>query len=131
MLLGRDELGLKRTWGRGGRVGERSGSSVRVLRVLGALRRSLVRVLRVWEAPGALRGSSVRVLRVLEALGGAFVFVLRVREAPGGFGCLTDLSRPKGPGGSAEEGPYYYYEYFIMIIISLLLLVLLSLLLLV
>ena len=67
VLLGQDELGLKRTWGRGGRLGERSGSSVRVLRVL-----------------EALRGSFVRVLRVLEVLGGAFVRILRVREVPGG-----------------------------------------------
>ena len=52
---------------------------------------------------GERSGSSVRVLRVLEALGGSFVRVLRVREAPGGVGCLTALSGPKRPGGSARE----------------------------
>ena len=38
--------------GEGRGVGERSGSFVRVLRVLEALGGSFVRVLRVWEAPG-------------------------------------------------------------------------------
>ena len=47
----------------------------------------------------------VRILRVLEALRGTFVCILRVREAPGGVGCLTALSGPKGPGGSAKQGP--------------------------
>ena len=50
--------------GGGEGVRERSGSFVRVLRVL-----------------EALGGSFVRVLRVREALGGSFVRVLRVREA--------------------------------------------------
>ena len=55
MLLDRDELGPKRTWRRGGGVGERSGSSVRILRVLEALRRSFVGVLRVREVLGGAR----------------------------------------------------------------------------
>ena len=75
---------------------------------------------RVGEGVG---GSICRVLRGSEALGGSFVHVLRVREAPGGFGCLTDLSQPKGPGGSAEEGPYYYYEYYFISLISIIIVV--------
>ena len=53
--------------GGGEGVGERSGSSVCVLRVLEALGGSFVSVLRVLEAVG---GSFVRVLRESEALGG-------------------------------------------------------------
>ena len=75
MLLGRDELGVKRTWGRGGGVGERS-------------------------------GSSVRILRVLEALGGSSICILRGWRGSGGVGCLTDLSQPNSPGGSAKEIPH-------------------------
>ena len=57
---------------------ERSGSSVRILRVL-----------------EALGGSSVRILRVLEALGAPFVCILRVWEAPGGAR-FPGLKRPSG-----------------------------------
>ena len=64
------------------RRGQRSGSFVRVLRVL-----------------EALGGSFVRVLRVREALEGPFVHVLRPQEAPGG----PTSNRPMKAGGSARE----------------------------
>ena len=54
MRPGRDELGLKRTWGEGGGVGERSGSSRRALRALEALGCSYIRILRVWRRSGGV-----------------------------------------------------------------------------
>ena len=42
------------------------------------------------------------VLRVLEALGGSFVCILRVWDARG----RSRFWEPKGPGGSAKEGPH-------------------------
>ena len=67
MPLSRDELGPKRTWGREGGAGERSGSSLRIIHVM-----------------EGLGGSFVRILRVQEALGVSFVRILCVQEAPGG-----------------------------------------------
>ena len=74
--------------------------------VLEALGGSFTCILSVQEVPGGPHSSFGRVLLAVEALGGSSVRILRVQEAPGAVGCLTALSQPNPPGGSAKEDPH-------------------------